>query len=161
MSHRVFQIRKGADTKAEMMQVLPTSGNLDIVIHKRICFWPRERRAQKSKREVCKPRGKKLEKHCKDSRQTQSLHFLCLCTYHSEKQLSSPQGPQNMWYITRSLSHPVYLKESPDPLHQKHPFSWDVCDQTVIVTDWHRLPSFLLRSVLQDCGKKKTRFFCK
>lgn len=38
MSHRVFQIRKGADTKAEMMQVLPTSGNLDIVIHKGSAF---------------------------------------------------------------------------------------------------------------------------
>lgn len=38
MSHIVFQIRKGADAKAEMMLVLPTSGNLDIVIHKGSAF---------------------------------------------------------------------------------------------------------------------------
>lgn len=38
MNHGVFQIRKGADAKAEMMQVLPTSGNLEIVIHKGSVF---------------------------------------------------------------------------------------------------------------------------
>lgn len=59
MSHRVFQIHKGADAKAEMIQVLPTSGNLDIVIHKGSAFGQEKEKHKRAKERCVNREGRK------------------------------------------------------------------------------------------------------